>query len=202
VCKNTRIRPEHCSSRVISITAQDPVIHCFFVFVQLEFPSVDDFEMFKLIALIIIALEALSPRLKADFWAEPIPFFNDKIQEQYLAPASKFGTGHRGVDFKLAPFGEISAPATGTLAFAGKVVDRNVVTLKTEVGLASFEPACTQFEVGEQIERGEPFAIHCPADAEYEYHCENCVHFSVRDSFGYLSPMQLIEPQLPSVLVA
>ncbi len=158
--------------------------------------------MLKLITLLIIAIEAFAPRLKTDFWAEPIPFFNDKIQEQYLAPASKYGNGHRGVDFKLAPYGEINAPATGTLAYTGKVVDRNVVTLKTEMSLASFEPACTQFEVGERIEQGEPFAIHCPADADYEYHCENCVHFSARDSYGYLSPLQLIEPQLPSVLLA
>ncbi len=159
-------------------------------------------EMLKLIALIIIAIEAVTPRLRSDFWAEPIPFFNDKVQEQYLAPASKYGAGHRGVDFKLAPYGAIHAPTQGTLAFQGKVVDRNLVTIRTDSGLASFEPACTEFEVGEQIQRGELFAVHCEPDPEYEYHCENCVHFSVRDEFGYLSPMQLIEPLLPSVLKA
>ncbi len=158
--------------------------------------------MLKLIALIIIVLESVTPRLKTDFWAEPIPFFNDKIQEQYLAPASKYGAGHRGVDFKLAPYGAINAPAQGTLAFKGKVVDRDVVTLRTQSGLATFEPACTEFEIGEQIQRAEPFALHCPAGSNYEYHCQNCVHFSVRDEFGYLSPMQLIEPLLPSVLKA
>lgn len=158
--------------------------------------------MLKLIALLIITLEALTPRLKTEFWAEPIPFFNDNIQEQYLAPASKYGAGHRGVDFQLAPFGAINAPETGTLAYRGKVVDREVVTLRTSTGLVSFEPACTEFEVGEQIRRGEPFAFHCPPNSDYEYHCQDCVHFSVRDSFGYLSPLQHIEPLLPSVLLA
>ena len=158
--------------------------------------------MFKLIALLIIALEAFTPRLKTEFWAEPTPFFSDNVQEQYLAPASKYGAGHRGVDFKLAPYGAINAPDSGTLAFKGRVVNRDVVTLRTSGGLVSFEPACTEFEVGEQIQRGEPFATHCPAGSDYEYHCDNCVHFSLRDSFGYLSPIQLIEPLLPSVLLA
>ena len=158
--------------------------------------------MLKLISILILTLQAVTPRLQTEFWAEPIPFFHENIQEQYLAPVSKYGAGHRGVDFHLAPNEAISAPATGTLAFSGKVVNRNVVTLRTATHLATFEPACSEFEVGEQIVAGEPFAFHCPAGSDYEYHCENCVHFSVRDENGYLSPIQLIEPLLPSVLKA
>lgn len=158
--------------------------------------------MLKLLAILIFSLQAIAPRLQSEFWAEPIPFFHREIQEDYLAPASKYGSGHRGVDFQLAPYSEINSPADGTLVFAGKVVNRNVVTLRTESGLASFEPACTNFSIGEQIKQGEPFAFHCQAGPDYEYHCQNCVHFSARDEYGYLSPMQLIEPQLPSVLYA
>jgi hypothetical protein len=158
--------------------------------------------MLKLISILILTIQAITPRLQTEFWAEPIPFFHENIQEQYLAPVSKYGAGHRGVDFQLAPFEAISAPATGTLAFAGKVVNRNVVTLRTTAGLASFEPACTEFEVGEQVNAKEPFAFHCPPSGDYEYHCESCVHFSARDENGYLSPLHLIEPLLPSVLKA
>ncbi len=158
--------------------------------------------MLKLIAILILTLQAVTPRQDTEYWAKPIPLFDQSIQEQFLGQVSKYGAGHRGVDFHLAPYEVISAPAQGTLAFSGKVVNRNVVTLRTAAHLASFEPACTEFELGEQIEAGEPFAYHCPPEGEYEYHCQDCVHFSARDENGYLSPLHLIEPLLPSVLRA
>jgi hypothetical protein len=87
------------------------------------------------------------------------------------------------------------------LYFKGLVVDREVVTIRTSDGyLASFEPACTNLEVGDRVKLGQEIAWHCKPSASYEYHCDSCVHFSARSAYGYISPDYLLGNLKPSVL--
>jgi hypothetical protein len=82
------------------------------------------------------------------------------------------------------------------------VVDRPVVTISTANGyLASFEPACTNLEVGDAAKAGSDFAWHCAPETEYEHHCESCIHFSVRSVYGYLSPEYFLGGLKPSVIL-
>jgi len=97
----------------------------------------------------------------------------------------------------------IKAPISGSLYFTGLVVDRQVVTIRSQAGyLASFEPACTKHKVGDAVLKGEEFAWHCPPTKTYEYHCEGCIHFSIRSQYGYLSPDYFLGKLKPSVLVS
>lgn len=139
--------------------------------------------------------------LQASVWKDPAETTNSSWQADFEAPKSEYGPGHRGVDFILEIGSKISAPSAGVLYFKGLVVDREVVTIRTIDGyLASFEPACTLLDVGDRVKLGQEIAWHCEPSASYEYHCGNCVHFSARSQFGYISPDYLLGNLKPSVL--
>jgi hypothetical protein len=159
--------------------------------------------MFKLLSLLVIIISALQPSRPADVWAEPIPYLQAELQEGYLAPVTRFGSGHRGIDF-YAELGQfVRAPQAGVIHFTGKVVNRQVVTVLTDNGKrASFEPVCSGLVIGTRVQAGEVIGRHCLPDESYEYHCESCVHASARDPFGYLSPLFLYGWSRPSVLIS
>ena len=139
--------------------------------------------------------------LQAAVWEDPAKRTTPNWQAKFEAPKSEYGPGHRGVDFTLETDSKISAPAAGVLYFKGLVVDREVVTIRTTDGyLASFEPACTDLEVGDRVKLGQEIAWHCEPSASYGYHCDSCVHFSARSQYGYISPDYLLGNLKPSVL--
>jgi murein DD-endopeptidase MepM/ murein hydrolase activator NlpD len=149
--------------------------------------------------LVLSSLGALG--LQASDWEDPAQRTTSSWQAVYEAPKTEYGSGHRGVDLFLETGSKISAPAAGVLYFKGLVVDREVVTIRTIDGyLASFEPACTNLEVGDRVKPGQEIAWHCEPSACYEYHCISCVHFSARTQYGYISPDYLLGNLKPSVL--
>ena len=160
--------------------------------------------MIKLILILTLIAKAIStPMPVVEIWAEPIPYLLENIEEDYLAPVSEYGTGHRGIDFHVESDQAIHSPANGTVHFSGKVVNRQVLTIRTDTGkLASFEPVCSQLKTGERIQQGQVIGFRCDGDASYEAHCESCVHASARDSFGYLSPLHMLGQKSPSVLLS
>lgn len=160
--------------------------------------------MLKLIALLLIATQAIfdHPSLP-EIIAKPIPLFEQNLERDYLAPVSEYAAGHRGVDLRIDPGSELLSPVDGIITFEDEVVDRGVVTVSGDDGKKySFEPACTEKLIGSSVQRGEVFAIHCTPSASYQYHCESCVHFSVRSEYGYLSPLYLLGKLRPSKLLA
>ena len=149
-----------------------------------------------------LALTVLSSSQITRDWEQP--FSNEVAQweSEYLAPESEYGPGHRGVDSVQELGSLVKAPVSGRISFAGLVVDRQIVTIRSSGGyLASIEPACTDRKVGDAVRIGEQFAWHCSPQESYEYHCESCVHFSVRSQFGYLSPDFFLTDMLPSVIL-
>ena len=160
--------------------------------------------MIKLFLLISLVFNAIStPAPIAEIWAEPIPYLHENLEEDYLAPVSEYGSGHRGIDFHINPGQQLQSPADGTVHFVGKVVNRNLITIRTDTGkLASFEPVCSSLEPGQRVREGEPIGVRCDGDESYEAHCESCVHASARDNFGYLSPLHMMGQKSPSVLLS
>ena len=157
-------------------------------------PADDALFMFKLIALFLIATQAMfdQPNLP-EIIAKPIPLFEQNLERDYLAPVSEYAGGHRGVDLRIDSGSELLSPVDGIINFADEVVDRGVVTVSGHDGKKySFEPACTEKSMGSSVKKGEAFANHCEPSASYQYHCESCVHFSVRSEYGYLSPLYLL----------
>lgn len=150
-----------------------------------------------LLPLAIVPLASSS----ATNWNPPTDNFDWSLQQEYLAPQSKYGPGHRGVDIKTAVGEALLAPIDSVMSFNAVVVDRPVITLQTTDGyLLSFEPACSKLQIGEAIKSGEELGWHCIPASDYHYHCPQCVHVSARSQFGYLSPLWPMGRMQPSQL--
>jgi murein DD-endopeptidase MepM/ murein hydrolase activator NlpD len=121
------------------------------------------------------------------------------ILRSFIAPAHRYGAGHRGVD--IATTGEVRAPADGVVHFTGTVVDRPVLSLAHAGGfLSSFEPVTTTLRTGDAVVRGQ--VVGEVDTTSTTAHCRApCVHFGVRLDGEYLSPLILVGAVPRSVLL-
>jgi hypothetical protein len=122
---------------------------------------------------------------------------------QYLAPMTEYGSGHRGIDLPAVIGDRVLSPAAGVISFIGKVGYRNVVSVLFGNSLtASMEPVCSELLEGTAVSIGDDVGFVCEADPEYLWHCsEICLHFGTRSEAGYFSPLALIGGLSPSRLV-
>jgi hypothetical protein len=124
------------------------------------------------------------------------------ILNQYLAPLTPYSGGHRGIDIESQINEEILSPATGTISFVGKVGYRNLITISFGDKKISLEPVCSELLEGTLVTQGEVIGRVCEPDPQYQWHCEiTCIHFGIRNSDGYFSPLALIGGLPPSRLV-
>lgn len=160
--------------------------------------------MFKLLSLLTLVITAFSQPVRShEIWATPIPDFEDRHFPNFYLPATKWGSGHRGIDMQLERSEVLTSPFDGTVHFQGKVVNREVLTLRSQSGLlASFEPLCSELTVGDKVKKGQAIGKLCEGYADYKSHCENCIHFSVRSDYGYLNPLLFVSSIKPSVIVS
>jgi hypothetical protein len=155
--------------------------------------------MTKVIALILLLLNATAP--SPEIVARPVPFSHNQIKSYYQAPLWEWGAGHRGIDIAVSASSPIFSPFDGSVFFSGEVVDRQVLTLISVSGLkASFEPVCGLQGLGSRVNKNQPVGIYCPPEKEHEMHCENCIHFSIRNEHGYLNPLLYFGELKPTIL--
>lgn len=138
--------------------------------------------------------------------AEPeliAPVQAPELVRSYLQPTSDYSSGHRGVDYRVSLGQKIYAPVSGTVWFAGKVVNRPLLTLRSPAGnLIEVEPVCSTLVSNTKVKQKEEIGQVCDGDASYRPHCEamRCLHFSYRTPDGYLSPIWIMGNLRPSVL--
>jgi len=155
------------------------------------------------IAFAIVLTQLFSSTPVPEIWGELIPYMETEIRQDYLAPLTKYSPGHRGIDIEIPVGDPVFSPESGTVSFVGLVVDRDVLTITTNLGFfASFEPICTNLQVGDLVQKGQEIGYHCAATKDYDYHCFSCVHESTRNPFGYLSPLYMMGKLRPSTLSA
>ena len=136
--------------------------------------------------------------------ALPLAFqFPEDTINQYLAPMTEYGEGHRGIDLASFIGEEVLSPANGVISFSGKVGYRNVVSVQFGNSLtSSLEPVCSDVVEGTEVLMGDVIGLVCQPDPEYLWHCEmSCLHFGTRSEAGYFSPLALIGGLSPSKLV-
>lgn len=147
--------------------------------------------LLALLALGVGPATAAAPRWD---WPTPPPH---AIVRQYLAPATPYGPGHRGIDI-AADSAVVTAPADGVVHFAGVVVDRPVLSIRHSGGLlSSYEPLATELVAGDPVTRGQVIGTlepgHCPQQL--------CLHFGVRLDGEYVNPLLLLGGVPRSVLL-
>lgn len=152
----------------------------------------------------VLALDTAKPtEVSSLVWrvplAPPVQLIN-----QYRQPSSDYSAGHRGVDYQVSLGQAVFAPADGLVWFVGRVVDRNIISLKHGTGiLTEFEPVCSALTAGDTVAMGEQIGLVCDATTSYRQHCDaaRCLHFSMRSDGQYLSPLALIGDLNPSRLL-
>ena len=153
------------------------------------------------LALALCAPGGSLPALaEAPRWSWPVASPHH-IERPYLAPATPYGTGHRGIDIAAGEGAQIRAPAGGTVAYVGVVVDRAVITIDHGGGWkSSYEPvspADASLGVGTQLAEGEVFGVRSRSHGT----CGACIHLGVRLHGEYVSPLLLLSSPAPSVLL-
>lgn len=114
-------------------------------------------------------------------------------------PPRPWLAGHRGIDL-LAPAGDpVRSPATGVVTFAGRVVDRGVVTVDHGPVRSSLEPVSAQVRVGDMVVAGQ--LVGTVEDVPGHCAPASCVHWGVRRGDVYLDPLDLLRGFGPVVLL-
>jgi murein DD-endopeptidase MepM/ murein hydrolase activator NlpD len=146
------------------------------------------------LTVIVFVLPGSSAAASEPRWSWPIGGAHTIIRP-YLAPATAYAAGHRGID--VAATGAVTAPADGVVHFAGFVVDRPVLSIAHAGGvISSYEPVTTSLREGDAVTRGETIATVQPG------HCTRlCLHFGVRIDGQYVSPMLFLGGIPHSVLL-
>jgi murein DD-endopeptidase MepM/ murein hydrolase activator NlpD len=115
------------------------------------------------------------------------------VVRTFSAPATPYGSGHRGVDLGGTAGEPVLAAGDGTVVFAGQVFDRPVVSIDHQGGLrTTYEPVEPIVRTGNRVRRGEQIgtlqAGHagCPTTA--------CLHWGARRGQEYVNPIRLVSP--------
>ena len=166
-------------------------------------------------SIVAVALMLLVPASAAS--AAPRPAWDWPVDpprvlvRQFIAPATAYSSGHRGVDLATAS-GSVYAPADGVVHFAGVVVDRPVLSIRHIGGLiSSYEPVETTLHKGAVVARGDVIGTVLAdpvltdpvlTDRVLAGHCSHvCLHFGVRRDGEYVSPLLFLGGIEPSVLL-
>jgi murein DD-endopeptidase MepM/ murein hydrolase activator NlpD len=136
---------------------------------------------------VLLALTAAAPdppRVPAGRWAWPVAAPHP-IARPFVAPATQYGAGHRGIDIRAPAGTVVRAPADGVVHFAGFVVDRPVLSISHAGGvLSSFEPVEASVAAGDHVRRGQVIGVllagHCSA---------SCLHLGARIAGEYVNPL-------------
>jgi murein DD-endopeptidase MepM/ murein hydrolase activator NlpD len=135
---------------------------------------------------------AASPEAPVALWTLPVDG-PSAVVRRFEPPPHPYGAGHRGVDLAAAVGTPVLAAGDGTVAFAGMVAGRPVVSIDHANGLrTTYEPVEPSVGAGQAVARGSPIgtlvAGHTgrPASA--------CLHWGLRRGDTYLDPMLLLRP--------
>lgn len=134
---------------------------------------------------------------KSGWWGGPVisilvfaglllaPVSPAEVIHGYLQPATTYGAGHRGVDYRATVRQQVTAPVDGVVAYVGRINDRGVVTISAGDMVISMEPVEATVRVHEQVFAGQRIGI-----TGIGGHCSlRCVHVGLRIDGNYVDPL-------------
>ena len=106
-------------------------------------------------------------------------------------PRNRYGPGHRGVDLAARAGQPVLASVAGTVAFAGSVAGRGVVSIDHGSLRSTYEPVAAQVSAGQRVAAGQPIGR-----VRAGGHCGGrCLHWGLRQGATYLDPLSLVGGQ-------
>lgn len=107
---------------------------------------------------------------------------------------TRYGPGHRGVDLRAVPGTRVAAPVSGTVVFAGRVVDATWVTVDDGRHRWTVGPLAT-LAVG----RGAAVVAGAALGTSDRAHGATAVHLSARRGDRYVEPLLVARPRVSLV---
>jgi murein DD-endopeptidase MepM/ murein hydrolase activator NlpD len=109
-----------------------------------------------------------------------------RVTRGFLAPATRYSAGHRGIDIAVTGTEPVRAPADGVVSFAGVVAGRPVLSIAhADEVVSSVEPVTAAVSPGEPVRAGDVVGSVAAGG-----HCDaGCVHLGVRVHGQYVSPL-------------
>jgi len=134
-------------------------------------------------------------------WIWPVDAPHRVIRE-FMAPATEYGPGHRGIDIAADTGAQVRAPAAGRVLFSGSVAGRGVLTIEHPNDVVStIEPIEASVSVGDVVSSGDVVGVVAPPDVVWDAsHVCSCVHLGARYRGSYVSPRTLLEQARTAVL--
>ncbi|MCO7222478.1 M23 family metallopeptidase, partial [Klenkia sp. PcliD-1-E] len=116
------------------------------------------------------------------------------VTRPFDLPAGAYGAGHRGADLTGVPGAPVLAAGAGTVAFAGLVAGRPVVSVDHPDGVrTTYEPVQPAVAAGQAVARGSPLGLLLPGHAGCPIAA--CLHWGARTGPAeYLDPLLLLSP--------
>jgi len=144
----------------------------------------------SILALQLATAPAASPASASGSWTWPVV---GPVIRGFEPPASRYGSGHRGIDIATDVGTTVLAPAAGKVTFAGPVAGYLFITIDHGAGLESTYSWLSAVLVhkGDVVRRGEPLARtgwgH-PSSAIPH------LHFGVKLLDVYVDPTRYLRP--------
>ncbi len=112
------------------------------------------------------------------------------VERGFEPPADPWGPGHRGVDLTGRVGQAVLAVDDGTVAFAGFVGGRGVVTVRHGPLRSTYQPVLPEVRAGQQVDVGDVLGRLTQVGS----HClpETCLHLGARRGRHYLDPLTLL----------
>ncbi len=165
----------------------------------------DRIQLVQLASFLAVALswQLPDPSLGAEKIMDS-PLVGSSVVREYRQSETPYSAGHRGIDYEATLGQAVFAPADGKVHFVGKVVDRQLISLDHgQELLSAIEPVCSQLTKGDSVVSGQLIGEVCEGVASYDPHCTPsiCLHFSIRKTGEYLSPLWFTGELTPSRLL-
>lgn len=115
------------------------------------------------------------------------------VVEGFDPPAVTWGRGHRGVDLALAAGSPVRAAGAGTVAFAGVVAGRPVVSVEHAGGIrTTYEPVEPSVQAGQAVAPGQVVGTLLPG---HRSDGVDALHWGARTGKkSYIDPLRLLRP--------
>jgi hypothetical protein len=122
-------------------------------------------------------------------WIRPV---TGPIAQPFVAPRSRYGAGHRGVDFAVPAGTPVRAANAGEVTFAGSVAGSLHVVIAHGGGLRTSSSFLATIAVrrGQHVARGQVVGIAGAGTGEHA----GVLHFGLRIGDVYVDPMLLFAP--------
>jgi murein DD-endopeptidase MepM/ murein hydrolase activator NlpD len=125
-------------------------------------------------------------------WTRPV---DGPVVKPFVAPVTRFGPGHRGVDFKAKPGTPVRAAGPGIVVFAGTIAHQRYVVILHRGNLRTSYSYLRSIKVrrGQRVREGQVIATTG----------RTVLHFGARRGPAYFDPMTLFAtgpPDLPSIV--